>query len=59
MKAYDIVDIFLEVMTEFSDTSFRVVVKDEGKIKNIGNVNLMELPSTKEKIIVFELKEED
>lgn len=59
MKAYDIVDVFLDVMTEHSQSDIRVVVKDNGKFTNIKGINLMELPDTKEKILVFNLKEED
>lgn len=59
MRAYDIVDVFLEVMTEYSQTDIRVVVKDNGQFTNIKGINLMELPESKEKIIVIDIKEED
>lgn len=60
MKAYDIVDVFLEVMTEFSDTSMRVVVQNENNtMQNIAKIELVEMPRTKEKVIVFKLKEEN
>lgn len=59
MKAYDVVDVFLEVMTEYNQTDIRVVVRENGKFTNIKGINLMELPESKEKIIVISTKEED
>lgn len=59
MKAYDIVDVFLEVMTEFSTTDMRVVVKDSvNGVMNIANIDLVEMPKTKEKVIVLNIKED-
>lgn len=59
MKAYDIVDVFLEVMTEYSKTDIRVVIKDSvNGIMNLGSIELVEMPETKEKVIVLNIKED-